>query len=208
MLSYTSVADFDEFQVYKTVYGGDITFVGFPTAEGSGSVASFSDGLAMSSTCKNKDAAWSFIRFLFTEDYQFGDSEGASGGVSIDSAGAVSMRYSGWGFPTNQKAFDRVVKQAMEKQMGKDEDGNEIEVSHGSWWVDDGIEVQMYAATQEDVDMIMELINNMDTAVSFDQDIFDIISEEVQAFFEGQKTAQDVAGIIQSRVTIYVNEQK
>ena len=118
------------------------------------------------------------------------------------------MRYSGWGFPTNQKAFDRVVKQAMEKQMGKDEDGNEIEVSHGSWWVDDGIEVQMYAATQEDVDMIMELINNMDTAVSFDQDIFDIISEEVQAFFEGQKTAQDVAGIIQSRVTIYVNEQK
>lgn len=208
MLSYTSVADFDEFQVYKTVYGGDITFVGFPTAEGSGSVANFSDGLAMSSTCKNKDAAWSFIRFLFTEDYQFGDSEGASGGISIGSTSAVSMRYSGWGFPTNQKAFDRVVKQAMEKQMGKDENGNEIEISHGSWWVDDGIEVQMYAATQEDVDMIMDLINNVDSAVSFDQDIYDIISEEVQPFFEGQKTAQDVAGIIQSRVTIYVNEQK
>ena len=81
-------------------------------------------------------------------------------------------------------------------------------MSHGSWWVDDGIEVEMYAATQEDVDRIIELINSVDSSVSFDQDIYDIISEEIQPFFEGQKTAQDVAGIIQSRVTIYVNEQK
>ena len=191
MLSRTSVADFDEYQVYKKVYGGDITFVGFPTSEGSGSVASFSDGLAMSSTCQNKEGAWSFIRYLFTEEYQSGDDG-----------------YYGWGFPTNQKSFNKVIERAMEKQMGEDENGNEVEVSHGSWWVDDGIEVEMYAATQEDVDRIIELINSVDSSVSFDQDIYDIISEEIQPFFEGQKTAQDVAGIIQSRVTIYVNEQK
>ena len=191
MLSRTSIADFEEYQVYKKVYGGDITFVGFPTAEGTGSVADFSDGLAMSSTCKNKEAAWSFIRYLFTEEYQSGDDG-----------------YYGWGFPTNQKAFDKVVERAMEKQMGEDENGNAVEVSTSTWWIDDGIEVDIHAATQEDVDQIMELINNLDSAVSFDQDIYDIISEEIQPFFEGQKTAQDVAGIIQSRVTIYVNEQK
>ncbi len=191
MLTRTSVADFDEYQMYKKVYGGEITFVGFPTSEGSGSVASISDGLAISSTCANKDAAWSFVRYLFTEDYQSGD-EG----------------YYRWGFPTNQKAFDKVIENAMEKQMGTDEDGNEVEVSHGSWWVDDGIQVEMYAATQEDVDQIIELINNVSGTVSFDQDIYNIISEEAQAFFEGQKTAQDVAGIIQSRATIYVNEQR
>lgn len=189
MLANTTVADFDEFQVYKQVFGGDITFVGFPTSSGSGSIAQFSDGLAISSTCANKDAAWSFVRYLFTEEYQTED-------------------YYGWSFPTNQKAFDQMVAQAMEKQMGTDENGNEVEISHGSWWIDDGIEVEMYAATQEDVDQIVELINNASGASAFDQDIYNIISEEAQAFFEGQKTAQDVAAIIQSRASIYVNEQR
>ena len=58
------------------------------------------------------------------------------------------------------------------------------------------------------MDQIVELINNASGASAFDQDIYDIISEEAQAFFEGQKTAQDVAAIIQSRASIYVNEQR
>ncbi len=191
MLSTLAVSDFDTLQMYKTLYGGNITFVGFPTAEGIGSVASFSDGLAISSTCANKDAAWSFVRYLFTEECQGGDDG-----------------YYGWGFPTNQNAFDKVIENAMEKRMGTDENGNEVEVPHGSWGIANGITVEMYAATQEDVDQVMALIDNMDSAVSFDQDIYNIIAEEAQAFFEGQKTAQDVAGVIQSRVSIYVNEQK
>ncbi len=193
MLSRSTVADFDEFQRYKKLYGGDVTFVGFPTTEGSGSVASVSGGLAISSTCEHKDAAWSFIRYLFTEEYQAGDDEG--------------YNYV-WGIPTNQKAFDKFVENAMEKQMGTDEDGNEVEISHGTWWVDEGIEIELYAATQEEVDQLLELINNVTGSLSFDQDIYNIIAEEVQPFFEGQKTAQDVASIIQSRATIYVNEQR
>ena len=58
------------------------------------------------------------------------------------------------------------------------------------------------------MDQVLNLIDNLGCAVSFDQDIYNIISEETQAFFAGQKTAQDVAGIIQSRATIYVNEQR
>ena len=106
------------------------------------------------------------------------------------------------------QAFDKFVENAMEKQMGTDEDGNEVEISHGTWWVDDGIEIELYAATQEEVDQLLELINNVTGSLSFDQDIYNIIAEEVQPFFEGQKTAQDVASIIQSRATIYVNEQR
>ena len=36
----------------------------------------------------------------------------------------------------------------------------------------------------------------------------DIIDEETQAFFSGQKSAEETARMIQSRATIYVNEQK
>jgi len=34
----------------------------------------------------------------------------------------------------------------------------------------------------------------------------DIISEETQAFFSGQKSAQETADIVQNRVNIYINE--
>ena len=43
---------------------------------------------------------------------------------------------------------------------------------------------------------------------SYDQELMNIISEESAAFFSGQKSAKDVAAIIQSRVQIYVNENR
>ena len=49
---------------------------------------------------------------------------------------------------------------------------------------------------------------SIDRIVEIDQIVYDIIQEEAQAYFSGQKSALDTATIIQSRVTIYVNEQK
>lgn len=41
---------------------------------------------------------------------------------------------------------------------------------------------------------------------SVDEQLVNIITEESEPFFKGQKTAKDVAGIIQNRIQIYVNE--
>ena len=35
-----------------------------------------------------------------------------------------------------------------------------------------------------------------------------MITEEAEAFFKGQKTAKEVADIIQSRISMYVKENK
>ena len=68
--------------------------------------------------------------------------------------------------------------------------------------------MDIYAATQEDVDAIKELINATDNALQLDQNIQNIITEEAGGYFQGQKTAQEVADIIQSRIQIYVNENR
>ncbi len=39
-------------------------------------------------------------------------------------------------------------------------------------------------------------------------EITNIITEEAEAFFKGQKSVADVAGVIQSRVQVYVNENR
>ena len=39
-----------------------------------------------------------------------------------------------------------------------------------------------------------------------DDTIMEIVNDEVQSYFDGQKTAQEVASLIQSRVSTYVLE--
>ena len=41
-----------------------------------------------------------------------------------------------------------------------------------------------------------------------DEALLQIVQEEAAPFFAGQKSARDVAGIIQSRAQLYVNETR
>lgn len=95
----------------------------------------------------------------------------------------------------------------MTKEYYTDENGNQVEQQKTSWTYDD-FSMDIYAATQEDVDAIKELINATDNALQLDQNIQNIITEEAGGYFQGQKTAQEVADIIQSRIQIYVNENR
>ena len=54
--------------------------------------------------------------------------------------------------------------------------------------------------------MIKDLIDSSVASTNNDTTILNIISEEAQGYFEGQKSAQDVAKVIQSRVQTYVSE--
>ena len=57
-------------------------------------------------------------------------------------------------------------------------------------------------------DEIRELIETTTKAADYNDSIFNIVNEQAAAFFEGQKTAEDVARLIQSKANIYVNEQR
>lgn len=79
----------------------------------------------------------------------------------------------------------------------------------GSTWGWGEFEVEIQPATQEDVDQVKDLVYNT-TAVSgaVSDDITNIINEEAAAYFSGQKSAEDVAKIIQSRMQVYLSETK
>ena len=63
------------------------------------------------------------------------------------------------------------------------------------------------AEVQELSNYILSIKNHDDNS-GFYTEINRIIMEEVPAFFGGQKTAEEVAGIIQNRATTYMNENK
>ncbi|NEW05714.1 extracellular solute-binding protein [Paenibacillus sp. SYP-B3998] len=58
----------------------------------------------------------------------------------------------------------------------------------------------------EDFVYIKQLIQNVDRIAGRDNKVMSIIEEESKFYFSGQKTAEEVAKLIQNRVTTYLNE--
>ena len=68
--------------------------------------------------------------------------------------------------------------------------------------------VEIYAMTQEQADKLMELIENTTKVQDYNSAIYDIVTEQSAAFFAGQKSAEEVAKLVQSKANIFVNEQR
>ena len=55
---------------------------------------------------------------------------------------------------------------------------------------------------------IKDFIMTVDRISSYNEEIEKIITEDAEPFFAGQKSAEEVAKVIQSRVNIYINEKQ
>jgi len=175
LLLTVSLPDAYNYNYYSEMFNGDMALKGFPDVPGSGAVFNMNGtGLAIASTCKNQDAAWSFVRTLLTREYQENNT---------------------YGFCTNRE----LCEENIQSMVGE---------SYYSYDQVTGEEKEIIF-TQENADLITDLINNTSMVADYNtSQINDIINEEVAYYFSGEKTAQDVAATIQNRVSIYVNEQR
>ncbi|MDE7218841.1 MAG: hypothetical protein K2O45_04370 [Oscillospiraceae bacterium] len=199
LLTQASLGEFMwSVQEPAALFNNEYTFVGYPKENGGvGSSFSISRGTAMSSACKDKEGAWSFIRQVLLPQ--------------VESDG----RYYG-SFPINKSDFDQMVAQAMEIQYETDadgtpildENGEKIPVYMGSIWISNDQQVPMHAATQEEVDKVMELYNAVDSVYNYDERIYDAVWEVASQYFAGDKPLDDAASLIQNKVSLYVNESK
>ena len=87
-------ADFRNFNyTEKGSFGEPITLIGFPSADQDGSVIMPTMQFAISAKSKNQEAAWQFLRYYLTEEYQ----EEAPG------------------FPLSMKVLEMRAKEAMDR---------------------------------------------------------------------------------------------
>lgn len=71
----------------------------------------------------------------------------------------------------------------------------------------DGQQLNIYAMTEDEFNLFMRVYENCNSVTAYNQEINNIINEETAAFFDGQKTAEETAKIIQDRVSLYVAEK-
>jgi glutamyl-tRNA reductase len=62
--------------------------------------------------------------------------------------------------------------------------------------------------SQSDIDAVKTILKNMKYQVNSETQIMKIIKEEAAAYFAGQKSAEEVSDIIQSRVQVYLKENE
>lgn len=100
----------------------------------------------------------------------------------------------GWNFPVRESSLEKCFDEARNLEEG---------TSSWSW---DDYNYEGKPATEEEIAVIRSLIDNAQPMPSASTEILTIITEEAAPFFAGQKSAREVADIIQSRVKIYVSE--
>ena len=167
--------------------GDEAAFVGFPGISGNSSIIQpGSYQYALSATSANLDGAWSFVRYFLTDEYQSGDEM--------------------WSLPVSKSVFIAKAEESMEKPYWIDGEGNKVEYDNTYYM--NGEEIPLEQFSQAEVDAICEFIYSVNKRSYYNQDIINIVNEEAASFFDGQKNARDVAAIIQSRVQLYVDENR
>lgn len=217
------VSSFEDMLYQLTGFNGGVKFVGYPSEDGTSNHAFQFDGaIAISSTCADKTAAWNFMKQFLTEDYQLGSN-------------VWNFPINQKAF--DQKLKDAMTEEYQTDENGnvvKDENGNPIRIPKMTYYTTDtgvgvtfgattetaasavviggtGVNedgsISIYAMTQEQVDQILDLINTTTAVYGYDESILNIISDEAAAYFAGEKSLDDTANMIQSRVNLYVAEQ-
>ena len=202
MLVFTSIYSMDDVVYNDQLFPGGSTYIGLPVDEGAGNILYPTSGFAMSAKCADKEGAWAFLRTFLTEEYQ--------------------TKYSGYevGLPLNRSAFRSALDKAMEIEYEKDAEGHylldangeRIPASKGGMGVStDGesvMEFQLWAMTQAQADKLLAVVENATRSVDRNGSVAAIVREGAAAYFAGQKSAEETAHLIQSRVNLYVNEQR
>ncbi len=180
LLTSVYMSSFDNVQLYTKLYQEPVNFIGYPTNNGSGSVVGFNNRFCIAAKSKNKEGAWAFIRTFLLPDAQ----------KNLD-----------WNLPVNKAAFEQKIEDAIHPSN----DGNVTSVS--SWWYDD-TEIEIGPLTEDEAQVIRDIVYGATSESSYDDSLLNIITEEADYYFNGEKSAQEIAGIIQSRAQLYIDENR
>ena len=189
LLMYLYIGDFQSMKYQINGYmGEDVSYVGFPTDTGNGSVLGADTSYVLSAKSKCLDGAWDFVRYYLTDEYQIGDGQNVS--------------Y--WGLPISKKAFFEKAKDVTCKSYWIDENGEKQE--YDDYFSINGEDVVIEPLSQAQYEEMVAFIQSVTKRSYYNEELQKIVTEGVEPFFAGQKSAADVAKIIQSRAQVYVNE--
>lgn len=192
MLNSEYISSFDDYLNGSFAFGFEpATRVGYPgDALGNGTVLQANTAYAIGAKSAVKDGAWDFITYLATDVAE----------ADLDMRG-------GRGIPTVKSLFEKSAEFAKQQYYyftfsGGWMSGNQPITDDQKR--EDGLEGKIDDALVAEV---KALIDGAKLVYSQDDKLNEIIWNETESFFAGEKTAEETAKVIQSSAQIYLTEQ-
>ena len=187
MLEPANVSGPKDFALFHARFGEETTCIGYPTADGSSGSSFIFHGpiLAMSSVCRNKEAAWNFMRRqLRTESKSVAWMEQATDyGMTM--------------IPLNQVGYKLYVMVSTSNRR-----------TFYTYVYPGGPFAEIPKPTEETRQRFEDLVNNTTQLYWPDDNISAAVWDAIGPYFAGDKTMDETIALVQDRVRLYVNEQK
>ncbi len=173
----------------------DYTFVGYPSSDGRGAYIeqdiSFNFAINAALSPEDQEGAWQFIRRFYDYDYQLEQYN-----PKFDDGKGGFFYQEEVGIPINNKAFEEGARQIINGEI------------YSATITQQGTEVNRGLPTQEDYEGLVQYIktiNMVETRVH--DDLWQIIEDEVYAYFAGGQDIDTTIDHIQNRASIMVSEK-
>ena len=176
-------------------FGNDYEIAGDPTADGSLKYTmDFNFQIyGMNANSGNKEGVWAFFEYLLSEEYQQPNPPRDLDGQEI---------LIGSGFPARKDSLER----GLQANVDYVTDPGRPALYRRNTYTNESLEE--YEHLPEDArQRVLHIIDNSyRPAFNNDYTLLNILFEECEPFFQGDKSVKDVVKIIQSKITLYLAE--
>lgn len=163
-------------------FNGDEACIGYPRESGSG-IYMETGRLYLNRNAGNREGAMDFLCYLISEEgqRQYMEYASQSGGTSLPVRRSLL-----------QESLDRYQQNVK----------NPPDQS----WSDNGIFYQLDKLDEGQVETFWRILDNAIPAVFRVDDIWTMVDEELQPYFNGERSAREAAAVLHNRVQLYLDE--
>ena len=175
------IDDFSDFWFHEVLFDEIPTYIGFPSTEGGVNNICI-ESFYINSATEHEEGAKDFLKFLLSDEQQ------------------RSAFDEGAGFPVRKAVLEKLWDEAKTSPYTGSSNYIKVEAF--------GVEFEPRVMRDDDEELFFSMLEGnliYDFRISV---ISDIVYEETAPFFEGKKTAEEVAKIIDNRVQLYLDEKK
>ena len=173
---------FRENSAYNGYLGENMVIIPLPTYRTTNAViAKPYDGVSVNAKCIDKTAAFDFIKILLSDEVQRGKN-------------SHNMPNGNYGAPIRISAYEKDIEEYMGSKWANSTIGG-ITGTYNSVQLPTGL-----------VSKMNSMVKNVEKREIIETAIIMMIEVEVQDFINGKRTAEQTAGIINDKVTLYLEE--
>lgn len=199
-VTHTEIYSPETYSLTVSLFGEPVSVVGYPSPNRNAWNCKMRTLLAISAQSASVEGCWSFVKSFYSEEAQ----------AYIANSREVGLEFAE--LPALRSAFEKEIQDAMIEinQSGEYDPPDRVRMVYVMGYVGNSTFGYMSEYTPMTEDMAVafrELAENSGPLLHQNLAMFEIIREEAPYYFNDQKSAEEVAEIIQDRVKTLVQER-